>query len=140
MADSLVDENPTVSSLAFNISVDLLKINTKEEIEREINNAKQLVKNAENTAEKTSEQSKGLFIMMAILLSHPYEIEQWTEELLAILLQTKKQKIVNEKFNKDFVVKFRDQNKGVVNLNQRTLSLEVLSDLRETSNPYSYFV
>jgi len=119
--------------------VDLFKLYTKEEIKEELEKAKKLVN--ENKDKKDDPQtSKGLYLMMIMLLSCPYEIEEWTEDLLVILLKTKKSKAVNEKFSKDFVAKFRDQHKGIVNLNQRTLSYEVSSDLREVYDPSSYFV
>jgi len=137
--DSLYDENPTVRNKAFEIMIDLYKLYTKEEILAEIDKAKKLVE--ENLKKKNEKEvSKGLYIMMTILLSYPYELEEWTEDLLVILLQTKKSKVVNEKFNKDFVARFRDQHKGLVNINQRVLSYEVNSDLREISDPSSYFV
>ena len=139
MIDSLYDENPTVRNKAFEIMIDLYKLYTKEEILAEIDKAKKLVE--ENLKKKNEKEvSKGLYIMMTILLSYPYELEEWTEDLLVILLQTKKSKVVNEKFNKDFVARFRDQHKGLVNINQRVLSYEVNSDLREISDPSSYFV
>lgn len=137
--DSLYDENPTVRNKAFEIMIDLYKLYTKEEILAEIDKAKKLVE--ENLKKKNEKEvSKGLYIMMTILLSYPYELEEWTEDLLVILLQTKKSKVVNEKFNKDFVARFRDHHKGLVNINQRVLSYEVNSDLREISDPSSYFV
>lgn len=113
---------------------------TQEELHKEINDAKQLVSEAKNDLSKTDKISKGLYMIMAILLSCPYEIEEWTEELLVILLQTKKPKIVNEKFTKDFVMRFKSQHEGFANVNQRVLSYEVYSDLREICNPNSYFV
>lgn len=135
----MLDESPAVRNMAFEVVVDLFKIYTQEEFLKEITDLKQKLQTAK--AEKNErEVSKTLYIMMTVVLSCPYEIEEWMEELVVLLLETKKTRLVNEKFSRDFVVRFKDQHKGLANINQRALSYEVSSDLREISNPSSYFV
>jgi len=78
---------------------------------------KALVEKAKTLAGKdikknVDEVSKGLYLIMALIVSHPYELEEWTEELLGILIEKKKvSKYVNDKFEKQFVQKFFEQHK-----------------------------
>jgi len=137
--NSILDENPVVKSTAFDAVSDILRLYTEKEIKDTVEKSKKLVE--ENKSKKNSENvTKGLFALMALILSRPYEIEEWTDSTIEFLLETRKySKSANEKFNKDFAVKFWDSHSGRANVNERELSYEVYSDLREIGNPSSYF-
>ncbi len=133
--DLLTDEHALVRKKAFDIAVDFFKIYTSEEILKTVERAKELARGSDETL-----VAEGLFLMMALILSHPYENEAWTEELLLILLKRyKKIKIVKDSF-KDFAEKYWDTHKGHANLNNISLSSETYYELREISSSHSYFV
>ncbi len=137
--NSVLDENPDVKTEAFEILVDKFRVYTAQEIKDTIEKSRKLVD--ENKPKKGPDNiTKGLYILMAAILSRPFEIEEWTDSTIEYLLANKKHsKSANEKFNKDFAVKFWDNHKGRANVNGRELSYEVYSDLREIGNPSSYF-
>lgn len=133
--DLLTDENAVVRKKAFDIAVDFFRIYTSDEILKNVQKAKQLVKESDQKM-----VSQGLFLMMALILSHPYENEAWTEELIVILLKKYKTiKIVKESF-KEFAEKYWDMHKGHANLNEISLSSDIYYELREISSSHSYFV
>ena len=117
----------------------MLRVYSEAEIKDTIEKAKKLVD--DNKPKKSVDNvTKGLYILMAIVLSRPFEIEEWTDSVIEFLFANKKHsKLANEKFNKEFAVKFWDNHKGRANVNERALSYEVYSDLREIGNPSSYF-
>ena len=139
ITNSLFDENPAVKNAAFDAIVDMFRVYTEAEIKDSIEKAKKLVD--DNKPKKNPDSiAKGLYILMAVVLSKPFEIEEWTDSVIEFLFANKKySKPANEKFNKDFGVKFWDNHKGRANVNERSLSYEVYSDLREIGNPSSYF-
>jgi len=98
-------------------------------------------KNIEDSTKDTKEKAKTLILMMAMILSQPYEIQEWTEELIVLLMKNKKiSKVVSDKFSKEFVPKFFDKHAGLANINERSLSSEVYSELKHTYNPVSYCI
>jgi Domain of unknown function (DUF3437). len=131
----LTDENAVVRKKAFDIAVDFFKIYTSEEILKTVEKAKNLAKQTDPNI-----VAEGLFLMMALILSHPYENESWTEELLIILLKKYKTiKIVKDDF-REFAEKYWDTHKGHANLNNISLSPDTYYELREISSSHSYFV
>jgi len=137
--NSVLDENPVVKNLAFDVITDIFKLYTENEIRGTVEQSKKLVQ--ENKPKKNiNNVSKGLYVLMSLVLSRPYEIEEWTDSIIEFLLEMRKHsKSADEKFTKDFAVKFWDSHSGRANVNERELSYKVYSDLREIGNPSTYF-
>jgi len=138
--DTTVDDHPNVRNKAFEVIPDLIRIQNKETIQTMVNNAIKLVE--QNTGKKDSKDLfRGVNIMMLLILSVPYEIENWTDNLITLILQNKKvSKNLGERFVKDFVPKFMESHKtNQVSVSGLSLSYENYSDLREVANPSTYF-
>jgi len=133
---ALVDENNHVRNAAFDGLKDLMKVFTKSEIDQIIEGAKKTI-NTKGVEEKT--KAKALITLMSLVLSCPFEIEEWMEEPLRIIVKNKSAPNPVKDRVKDFFGKFWKTQKGSKHLNRRELPSDLYDSIRDISNPYSYF-
>lgn len=140
---SLLDENPSVSSLAMKILSDLLKLASKSEIQAYISQFTSKVKNnVEVSLDKEQalrEKTLGIYSLMCLLLAFPNEIYSWTEQVLALVLQNKKLTKNSQAKIKEFCSKFWKNRSVYSKLSEIQLSEEMMVTLTEIANPYNYF-
>lgn len=140
---SLLDENPTVSSLAMKILSDLLKLASKNEIQTYILQFTSKVRNIPEVSldkeQALREKTLGIYSLMCLLLAFPNEIYKWTEEVLALVLQNKKLTKNSQTKIKEFCSKFWKNRAVYSQLSEIKLSEEMMVTLTEIANPYNYF-
>lgn len=133
----LIDENPSVSSLAMKILSDLLKLASKSEINTCIAN---FTANAKlSSAEDLEKKTIGVYSLMCLLLAFPNEIAPWTEEVLNIVLKNKKLTKNSQLKIKEFCSKFWKNRAVYSQISEIKLSEDMMVMLTEIANPYNYF-
>ena len=76
---------------------------------------------------------------MSILLSSSFEIKPWTEEAIRLILKNKKVQGIKEKL-KEFASKFlKHTYSDTIQHGNIELAEDLITSLREISNPYNYF-
>ena len=133
---NLADDNANVRNAAFNALVDILRILTRKELNSLIIRVKEILNSKEQNEKNRTQASIAL---MAIVLTSPYEIEPWAEDIIKTILKHKKiSKIIQEKI-KDFFSRFWKTQKQSWHLNNITLNDDTIDRIKEISNPFSYF-
>ena len=133
---NLADDNASVRNAAFNALVDILRILTRKELNSLIIKLQQILDSKDQNEKNRTQASIAL---MAIILSSPYEIEPWAEDIIKTILKHKKiSKVIQEKI-KDFFSRFWKTQKQSWHLNNITLTDDTIDRIKEISNPFSYF-
>ena len=131
----LTDENPTIVNSAFVCLSDILKITSKKELGKFIDDNVNKAEKSKDIDEKTI----AVYSLMGVLLAFPYEISEWTEKVLKIVLKNRKMTKTSLDKVKDFCAKFWKNKDMRMETDEYKLSEEIIQSLSEVANPYNYF-
>ncbi|KRX08188.1 Armadillo-type fold [Pseudocohnilembus persalinus] len=134
----LVDQDKNVQQTAQSIYSDFFKLIDIKELKKRALDLKKL---AADKKQEIKDREKALYGLMSVLLAHPYEIYDFTEGVLEVILKNKNLGQYTKEFLKQFLSKFfKSYNKEDYEDDSHIkLSSDMEQRLREIAIPYNYF-